>query len=207
MAGADEVVGVDIDPRPLERNPGPTIAADMFTLDPEFLRSFDLIHASPPCQRYSVSTHNARKHLHPDLIAATRTMLDAVGLPYVIENVPGAPIRGDLMLCGTMFDLATPDGLVLRRHRYFELGGWTTDALGPVCQHRRGRTITVTGDNTPSGNIRTLGRATTLAERRIVMGMPWASQRGLAEAIPPAYTDHIGRLFQAWAQGPLAPAW
>jgi len=187
-AGFD-VIGVDIEPRP--NYPFPFVQAD--ALNPPFdLSSFDAIHASPPCQAYSVSTPERNRASHPQLIEPVRAMLLASGLPYVIENVPGAPIRGDYMLCGTMFGLRSTTGLHVQRHRYFEVS-WIPDALGPVCWHRTGATMSVTGNGTPSGNRKTLGRNVSVDEWRSGMGMPWASRYGLAQSIPPAYTEHIGR--------------
>jgi DNA (cytosine-5)-methyltransferase 1 len=187
-AGFD-VVGVDIVNRP--RYPFPFVQADALAA-PFDLSSFDAIHASPPCQAFSVSTPEWNRANHPDLIEPVRAMLQASGLPYVIENVPGAPIAGDYMLCGTMFGLQSDSGLHVQRHRYFEVS-WVPDALGPVCWHQPGRTMTVTGNGTPSGNRETLGRNVTVEEWRQGMGMPWASRHGLAQSIPPAYTEYIGR--------------
>src|SRR3990167_5935443 len=78
-------------------------------------REFDVIHASPPCQHYSAMQHiKKNKHKWPDLVGPVREGLLVAGKPYVIENVVGAPLRVDLMLCGTMF------GLGIIRHRIFE---------------------------------------------------------------------------------------
>ncbi|WP_211239989.1 DNA cytosine methyltransferase [Promicromonospora kroppenstedtii] len=103
----------------------------------EFLRRSDFaaIHASPPCQANTALTKGNRargwKDDHVDLIPETRELLDAVGLPYVIENVQGATMRRDLTLCGETF------GLGVIRHRYFELGRWSTEA--PEHAPHRGR--------------------------------------------------------------------
>lgn len=185
-AGFD-VVGVDLQPQP--NYPFPFIQADALH-PPVNFAAFDAIHASPPCQAWSVMTPD--KTRHPKLIAPTRRLLQDSGLPWVIENVPGSPIRGDFMLCGTMFDLRSSTGLHIQRHRYFEIGRWIPDLFSPQCQHRPGRTMSITGNGTPSGNRETLGRNVTVAEWRDGMEMPWASRHGLAEAIPPAYTEHIG---------------
>lgn len=104
--------------------------------DLDFLRSFDFIHASPPCQAYSSLRHISKGKVYPDLIPQTRASLTASGVPYSIENVEGAPLSGWLtMLCGTMFGLVTPDGRAeIRRHRLFETS--FSIALRPQCQHR-----------------------------------------------------------------------
>jgi len=110
-----EVVGVDKLPR--KDYPFEYIQKDVFDLDLEFLKSFDFIWSSPPCQAYSFGTKWVRNKgkEYPDLVEPTRELLKKVGKPFVIENVPGAPIRKDLVLCGEMFDLN------VLRHRYFEI--------------------------------------------------------------------------------------
>jgi len=112
-AGFD-VVGVDIDPQP--RYPLPFIRADALELDSEFIATFDAIHASPPCQSYSdLAKRNRNAHEWPRLIEPVREMLIKSGLPYIIENVEGAPLINPVVLCGTMFK-----GLRVIRHRLFE---------------------------------------------------------------------------------------
>ena len=187
-AGFD-IIGVDIEPQPLY--PFPMVVADM--LDPPFvdLSAFDAIHASPPCQRYSSATASTgNPDDHPDLIGPTRDMLEAVGVPYVIENVEGAPLRKDLVLCGSMF------GLQVRRHRVFELGGWTAWGA-PSCQHRKqGRTVDVTGHAGGRNQTDRPGfpiKYYDAEHARELMGMPWSDGKGCTEAIPPAYTEFIGR--------------
>lgn len=115
-AGFD-VVGVDIKRQP--RYPFQFIQGDALAL-PVRLEDFDLVWASPPCQAHTALSKmwNAREHV--DRIPETRALLVKSGVPYVIENVPGAPLKASLRLCGTMFDLRTPCGAELRRHRYFE---------------------------------------------------------------------------------------
>jgi DNA (cytosine-5)-methyltransferase 1 len=172
--------------------------------DLDYLRRFDLIHASPPCQ-----THTRARHLRDaqgkgtgkmDLIPQTRNALAYAGVPYVIENVPGAPLRADLTLCGSMFDhLYTYDHTGrrwLQRHRVFELHGFTVPQ--PACDHKGAgvRPLGVyagKGDSIPSGG----QTAPTLEAGGHVMGINWMSWAALVEAIPPAYTEHIGRAFAA----------
>lgn len=176
--------------------------------DVEYLRSFDAIHASPPCQ-----THTRAKHLRDaqgkstdktDLIAETRWGLERAGVPYVIENVPGAPLRADLLLCGSMFpELHVYDDTGrrwLQRHRVFE----SNVPLGhqPQCRHKAAgvRPLGVyasKADNIPSGG----QTCRTLEEGRDLMGIPWMSWAALVEAIPPAYTRHLaGSLLAAMPQ-------
>jgi C-5 cytosine-specific DNA methylase len=124
------VTGIDI-------NPQPRYAGDEFIqgdaleyLATADLSGFDAIHASPPCQAYAnVTAWRGQQSDHPDLVAATRDALNATGLPWVIENVPEAPIRPDLLLCGSQF------GLRVRRHRAFETSPRLFSLIAP-CRHR-----------------------------------------------------------------------
>jgi DNA (cytosine-5)-methyltransferase 1 len=216
-AGFD-VTGVDI--RPQKNYPFRFVQAD--ALNPPFdLRSFDFIWASPPCQAHtSLKTMwNARKHA--DLIPQTRTLLVEAGVPWVIENVPGASsLRPIVRLCGTSFGLATVSGPIkaeLRRHRYFES---SFAMLAPPCDHggtvigvygghgrnrKRVPTIGVYGGgHGVSTHRREKGeRSFTAAEQREAMGMAWATVDELSQAIPPAYGEFIGRA--ALTEG--APPW
>lgn len=186
-----EVVGVDIDPQP--NYPFEFVQADAMTLSPCWLGSFDVIHASPPCQGYSVlAKRTGTGDRWVKLIPAVRRMLASTGLPYVIENVVGAPLRDPVVLCGTMFE-----GLRVIRHRLFE-SNLLLLAPGPCMPHplchtldkrkkHYGRTcewvdyVQVTG----GGNC-------SVAAARDAMGIDWMTKRELNEAIPPAYTAHIG---------------
>ncbi len=181
-----EVVGVDIKPQP--RYPFEFIRADalewmryMFgELDDCF---FDAIHASPPCQAYSVATPTAKRGSHADLVAETRELLEATGLPYVIENVPGAPLRNPVIICGSSL------GLKVRRHRLFETN-WPL--MVPPCAHgMQGQPVGVYGGGTGKGQKR--GRKVmSSAEALEVMEMPWADRAGATQAIPPRYTEMVG---------------
>jgi DNA (cytosine-5)-methyltransferase 1 len=181
-AGFD-VVGVDIEPQPhypFEFHRGDALT---FPLD-----GFDAVHASPPCQAYVRSGMVAKDGRHPDLVAATRERLDASGLPWVIENVPGAPIRIDLLLCGSMF------GLSLRRHRLFEsnvtVAPWT-----PPCNHSDPITGVYGHPHGKGGAWRNGKRPmlpSDLATWSAAMGIEWMPAKSLAQAVPPAYTELIG---------------
>ncbi|WP_217369195.1 hypothetical protein [Nonomuraea antri] len=154
---------------------------------------FDLIHASPPCQAFATLTTgtNQGRRVYPDLIAETRRALEATGRPWVIENVPTAPIKRDLMLCGAMF----PELAVLR-HRWFELGGIRVEQpehpqhRGRVAGYRHGEWhqgpyIAVYGKGGGKGSV---------AEWQQAMGIDWTSaRREIRQAIPPAYTEFIAR--------------
>lgn len=177
-----EVVGVDI--KPQKHYPFEFHQADALEYCAEHGREFDAIHASPPCQRYSVSTPPSRKSGHPDLIGATREALEACGRTYAIENVTGARmlLRNPIVLCGTMF------GLPIWRHRWFEVVPAATNLL-PPCRHD-GVPVLITGTTRRKGYKRA---DPPIAVRRWAMGIDWMVTAELDEAIPPAYTEWIGR--------------
>lgn len=156
-----EVVGVDANAAARRHYPFEFHCGDALDYVREHSHEFDAIHASPPCQAYSVTRSLNKGREYPDLVAATREALVATGKPYVIENVPGAPLGGGtsylLLLCGTMFGLATPDGRAeIRRHRLFETN-WCF-GLRPQCQHDEW-TITVAGHDIHSMKARRRRRA------------------------------------------------
>ncbi|HEX6537497.1 MAG TPA: DNA cytosine methyltransferase [Gemmatimonadaceae bacterium] len=177
-----EVVGVDCVRQP--RYPFAFHQADALEFVAAHGHEYDAIHASPPCQRYSKFSRNlGTAHRHPDLIAPTRRALRQTGKPYVIENVPGAPLENPVLLCGSFF------GLLVRRHRLFECS-WSM--LGTPCHHT-GPSIGVYGNGTPTWHRKVLGRNVTVADWKEAMGIDWMTREGLAQAIPPAYTQFIGR--------------
>lgn len=139
QAGFD-VVGVDHEPQP--NYPFDFVQADVLEL-PFALTGFDLVWASPPCQRWSSISRVSSTGDHPDLLTPTREMLREAGVEYVIENVPGAPLEFPVRLCGSMFGLGCK-GAQLRRHRYFECSFLV---LTPECRHHMPKTIGVYGDS------------------------------------------------------------
>ena len=191
-AGFD-VTGVDIEGHP--DYPYELIERDAMTVlaDIDFLDQFDVIAASPPCPRYSVATPHASRSSHPDLVGPVREALQAWGGLYVIENVPGAPLENPAVLCGSMF------GLGVRRHRLFESNA---PVVTPPCNHAAQRVVYGVygahadrpgGWTRPNGKSRGL-KATSVQHAQEVMGIDWMTSWGdLADAIPPAYTEHIGR--------------
>jgi DNA (cytosine-5)-methyltransferase 1 len=212
-----EVVGVDI--KPQLNYPFP----DFWQMDAlealrqvavgETLLPFDAIHASPPCQAYSVLRRANPEAEYPDLIAPTRELLDATGLPWVIENVPGAPLNYSVELCGSMFGLGalSGDGVKaermfrqLRRHRLFEM---SFPMLQSSCQHD-GEALGVYGGG-PTGRYtfengarkdrygRRGGYQGTVAEKREAMGVDWMNASEINQSIPPAYTELIGHQLMA----------
>lgn len=181
-AGFD-VVGVDV--RRVKTFPFEHIQADALTfIDDGGWKGFDAIHASPPCQAYSVTKNFTGRTDHPDLLAATRARLIETGVPWVIENVPGAPMRADFKLCGCMFGLRR-----LKRERWFETS-WRGYDLRSPCSHSE-PVITVAGHDVPSHQ-RKFGRTVSLDERKEAMGIDWMGRDDLGLAIPPAYTEYIG---------------
>lgn len=181
------VVGVDIRPQP-------RYAGDHFiradALAPPFdLGAFVLVWASPPCQRFTdgAPARMRKGAVYPDLIGPTRALLRSHPLT-VIENIPKAPIRPDLVLHGHMF------GLRVIRRRKFEISwpGFTLVPPLPKGLLREGF-VCVTGKGTPSG-IRRMGLPNALvANRRDAMGIDWMTEFELSQAIPPAYSEFIGR--------------
>ena len=144
------------------------------------LRNFDFIWASPPCQHYSALKTLHRDREHPALVESVREILRRARRPFVIENVVGAPLKSPLLLCGSMF------GLGVRRHRLFEMS-WP-HGLTLSCNHAR-EAVPVYGHNSVSSS----GRKTSVADQRAAMGIDWMTRDELAQAIPPAYAEYIGK--------------
>lgn len=181
-----EVTGVDIVER--DYKPGKFVRADAIAYVLEHGHKYDAIHASPPCQAYVNGGNSAivgGQSDRPRLVEPTRAALEQTGRPWVMENVLGAPLRRDVLLCGSMF------GLAVRRHRAFELGGFSFARLLPPCDHSR-PVAGVYGHLHGKGGAWPGMLPSTLESWREAMGMPWASADGLREAIPPAYTECIG---------------
>lgn len=201
QAGFDEIVGVDINPQP--NYPFEFIQADALQ-PPVRLEDFDLIHASPPCQEHvalSVNRWGKGSARWPDLIAPTRDLLlEASGVPFVIENVTGArsALRDPMTLTGAMF------GLPVHRPRLFELGGWF--AMSPPPARQKVGAVAVYGK--PDGRFlwrredgSELRAWSSVEEGREALGVPWMTDElEIREAIPPAYTRFIGEQFlDQWA--------
>jgi DNA (cytosine-5)-methyltransferase 1 len=179
-----EVVGVDIKPQP--HYPFEFHQADALTFP---LDGFDVVHASPPCQAYSVMTASrpGLRETYPDLIPVTRIRLTESGLPYVIENVIGAPLLSPIVLCGSMF------GRPLYRHRGFESAFDLRVPIHPKHQVPASKA----GHWRPGTVISVAGNCAPIALARLAMGIDWTNRDELAEAIPPDYTEHIGSQLMA----------
>ncbi len=210
-AGFD-VVGVDHEPQP--DYPFTFVHGDAIEYAARHAADFAAVHGSPPCQTHSALTKGNRARgwfdTHTDLIEATRRLLDTTDRPYVLENVEGSPLRRDLILCGLHFDLR------VFRHRYIELGGWSVE--DPLrCTGRAGRgshagyrvagwrhgvkhagnIVAPYGDGGGKGSPREWAEA---------MGITWTlNKHGLAEAIPPAYTEWVGTRLLAVVGGGEPP--
>jgi len=179
------VVGVDINPQP--NYPYTFVQKDVMKINWYDLRMFDLIHASPPCQYYSYMSA-CRPELaskYPDLIETLREKLNKSNKYYVIENVVGAPLRDPIMLCGQMF------GADLYRHRLFE-----SNRPLKAPQHPEHMIPASKAGHWKPGTIMSVaGHIAPIAHARKIMGIDWMNRAELAEAIPPAYTEYIGRQF------------
>jgi DNA (cytosine-5)-methyltransferase 1 len=194
-AGFD-VIGVDLAPQP--RYPFRFVQADALTFP---LDGFDAIHASPPCKAFNAGKNMWAGRLpedrHADLLTPTRARLEAQPAPWIIENTPGAPMRADVTLCGSMF------GLGVIRHRLFEMSWPYFDLLSPCCHAYYTASVFGGGALSPTprgGANRRDGH--TVMQRRVhvahaeasqAMGIDWMTRDELAQAIPPAYTEYIGR--------------
>lgn len=181
-----EVTGVDTAPQP--HYPFDFIQADALDYLVAHGHEYDVIHASPPCQRYSSVTPEMERSNHPDLIGATRHLLQVTGRPYIIENVPGAVrwLQAPVMLCGKSF------GLKVYRHRYFEC---SILLLAPPHEMHRDQTPSVghAPHISPNGFISVVGNIARLEYAKQAMGIDWMDRSQLVQAIPPAYTEYIGR--------------
>lgn len=186
-AGFD-VVGVDLTPR--RDYPFEFIEGDALEVldDRAFLDGFDVVHASPPCQRYSVAAHaHGNADTHPDLLPPTREALIEWGGPYIIENVPTAPMFDAILLCGWAMGLKH-----IKRHRLFETN---MPLMSPGCLCPIGDSVSVFGHSgedrrKSAGGMR---KHVPISEVRELMRTPWIVGRDeVSESIPPPYTQFLG---------------
>ena len=187
-AGFD-VTGVDVKPMP--NNPHRFIQAEALAYAESHGREYDAIHASPPCQAYTnLRGLGKQPGDRPKLIEPTRDVLQRLGRPYIIENVIGSPLMATAVLCGQFF------GLAVRRHRLFEC---SFSVFQPDCKpHHTLHPVAVYGDHPERSKHRPgsggfINRANTLEHGRQAMGIDWMVWRELTQAIPPAYTNYIGK--------------
>ncbi len=187
-----EVVGVDIRPQP--RYPFEFHQADALTYP---LGGFDFIWASPPCQGYTALRHAPGTKGAPLLIDAVRARMPA-GVPWAIENVEEAAwaMRDPVVLCGSMFDLGA-QGCRLQRHRLFEAN---FSIPTPECAHDNRPVVGVYGGHARRRAKSAGGRGTKdawigghRAAASAALGIDWMTLSEMSEAIPPAYSEFIGR--------------
>ena len=191
-----EVVGIDINPQPdypYEFNQGDALA---YLANRKFLRRFDAIHTSAPCQMHTRAKHlrtaQGGESKYPDLLTPTLALLRAGKIPWVAENVPGAPgMEGAAVECGSAY------GLGVRRHRLFLSDD--VPLLGSGCKHKeQGRpwgVYHVMADQVPSGGRTALNLEHGLEVMGVTRRIPWNS---LKEGFPPHYTRHIGEQMASW---------
>ena len=180
-----EIVGVDKSPQP--NYPFTFIQHDLTEGLPVDLDNFDLVHASPPCQAFSTLRHTNGGAVYENLIPLTYELLAGYQGKTVIENVPGAPMEPNLLLCGSMFGV-TVDGKQLRRHRYFETSHLV---MGNACRHNK-PVLGVYGDLSKNERPSTRGVKAGIAQAEELMGIYWMTPKELVQSIPPAYTQYIG---------------
>jgi DNA (cytosine-5)-methyltransferase 1 len=192
-----EVVGVDNQPQPKYR--GTFIQADAIEYLIAHGHEYDVIHASPPCQKWSLASmqHRLKGKDYPDFISVTREYLIASGKPYVIENVPGAPLINPITLCGSMFSAANGGQLRTYRHRLFESN---LPLTAPKCHHK--------WPNAKMGRpakewefIHFVGHYTDAKIVREMLGLEWLSKKEIAQCVPPQYTEFIGRQILTLCRG------
>ena len=192
-----EVVGVDFARQP--NYPFDFIEADALEYLEHILvfgHDFDAVHASPPCQAHSSLKARTRHIDHPELVGPTRELLKALALPYVIENVVGAPLEDPIMLCGSSF------GLGVQRHRLFEC---TFPVMALPCAHgampkkfdmyQHGK-----WHKTAFAPVYGVGGGKAKEHWPEAMGIDWMTHPEMAQAIPPAYTEHIGGYLMEWCR-------
>lgn len=150
------------------------------------LSEFDCVWASPPCQRFT-KARKLQGNEHADLIPATRAKLKETGKPYCIENVPGAPLINPALLCGSMF------GLSVYRHRIFETN---FEVPFQLCSHSK-RQVKMGRPVDDGDIIQVVGHFSNVPYARKAMGIDWMNQHELAQAIPPAYSEFLGKQIKA----------
>ena len=180
LAGMD-VTGIDLHPQP--KYPFTFVQADALEYLAAHGHEFDFIHASPPCQKWSTITKCGGNNDHPDLIDPVRELLQRSGKPWVIENVPGAPLRNPVMLCGTMF------GLNVIRHRNFETSHPVRQPA--KCSHVKRVVKHGRRPNRAMHYAAVTGHFSDVEFAQQSMGIKWLGQKELAQAIPPAYTRYL----------------
>lgn len=198
------VDAVDLDANALRRYPLDCVGATVTVGDAiEHIKAeghrYAMSHASPPCQAYS-QTRFLTTTAHPELVDQTREVLRASGIPFVLENVVGAPLDYPLTLCGAAFGLTASSRqsraqgrrLFLRRHRLFETSGWLM-APECACAEYRARGYVLAGVYGHGGTTEgQRGYGANAQEAAELLGIDWMTRDGLAQSIPPVFTAWLG---------------
>lgn len=183
------VTGVDIAEQQNYCGDGFSCADALAVLDARYAGGWELIWASPPCQSFTAYRRKNPATVgasYPNLIPQVRQMLRSSGVPYVIENVEGAPLENPTTLCGSMF------GLDVRRHRLFEC---SFPVLAPECRHdlQRGNYPQATNRRNRRKTVEVGVWRIPLSVQQQAMQIDWMTREELSEAIPPAYAEFLGR--------------
>lgn len=186
-----EVVGVDIAPQPNYR--GAFVQADAIEYLLANYQDFDAVHASPPCQQYSTASMQFRVggKFYPDLIEPTRQALLSTELPYILENVPNAPLISPIELCGSMFGLRT------YRHRLFESN---IPLIAPAHPKHVLKNTKMGRKPKPDEFIQYVGHFSGVGEVQQMTGLTWLNQYELAQSIPPQYTKYLGEQLMTYCR-------
>lgn len=184
-AGFD-VVGVDIEPQP--HYPFTFIQGDALAYLMEYGEDFAAFAASPPCQRFT-NAQRIQCNQHPDYVSSVRQMMQSFGKPYVIENVPGAPLVDPIVLCGAMFG-----NLRVYRHRLFESN---IRLFRPAHPMHLAKVSKMGRPPKPDEFMHVVGNFSGVQAARVAMGIDWMTRDELREAIPPAYTEFVGHQLMA----------
>lgn len=202
-----DIVGVDIAPQ--KNYPFEFIRADALEYVRAHGHEYEAIHASPPCQAFSSARFLPQKNghrQHPELVEPTRNLLIASGKPWVIENVVGSPLCRPLLLCGSMF------GLAVRRHRLFE-SSMILFAPGLCLHPTEAKYVAGRSRSSKRANRSTVvmvygkgGSRGHIGQWKAAMGIDWMTMGELSQAIPPAYTHHIGKQLYAYLEAARAEA-
>lgn len=187
QAGFD-VTGVDIAPQP--RYPFDFHQGDAIEFIEAHGHKFDAIHASPVCKHYSACSV-LNNTTHPDQIADTRSALMSTNKIWVIENVPGAPLHNPMELCGCMFGIRT------YRPRLFES---SAQIMQPMHEVHKAKLAKMGRPVKPHEYMHIVGNYSNAQLAREIMGITWMSREELSQAIPPRYTEYIGRFLLAEVQ-------
>jgi DNA (cytosine-5)-methyltransferase 1 len=192
------VLGVDKVVQP--RYPFDFVQGDAIQFVLDHGHKFDAIHASTPCHDFTDLVSRSGPDGTAWMLPAMRQALISTGRPWVMENVPAAPMRADITLCGSMFNLGA-GGRMLKRHRIFESNIPLTAPVDRCAEHALAGGLFggVYGDG--GGGQQTRGYKFYAAESREAMGIDWMRRPELSQALPPAYTEHIGRQLLAYAFG------